>query len=365
MIEIKNLTKKYRGKTAIDKISFNAKDGRITGFVGENGAGKSTTLNILMNIVHQNSGAALIDGKQYRQYKVPPHKAGCVLDYKVGLPNLRAIDFLKSVAMVYKIKKSKIRQVLREAGIEEAAKKPIRAFSLGMNQRLTIALALMFDPEMLILDEPFNGIDPKGIIWLKELFLRYKQQGKSVLLSSHQLSDVAQICDEVVLISHGKIVAQGTVESIIGKSNTRSVIVESPDIQILAKLLTAATTPFGASDATASSDLVGIDVQIKALGENRIEVGGLSQQQIGDIAFDNHIRLYELSMPQNAFDSAYLNLTSGQRGGTGGSSDYTGGGSNTSGYTDGNNANASGYTNGTDTAFSASTNSASSTKEDR
>jgi ABC-2 type transport system ATP-binding protein len=292
MVEVRNLTKKYSQNYAINDISFICESGKITGFVGENGAGKSTTINILLNIVRQNSGAALIDGKQYKEYNTPAKKVGSALDYKVGLPNLTAKDYLLSIAKVYKIKKEKVIETLDSVGLGQAHNKKIKKFSLGMNQRLTIATAILTDPDTLILDEPFNGIDPKGIRWLKELLLDYKRQGKTVLLSSHQLADVAQICDKVVIISKGKIVKAGDVNTIISSSAENLVInVSSPDINKLSDLL-----------------VNNQNVTVENIGENSISVSGLSMDQISDIAFKNNVKLSELSKSSDAFEKTYLDL---------------------------------------------------------
>jgi ABC-2 type transport system ATP-binding protein len=253
MIKIKNLTKKYGSKYALKNVSFNVLPGQITGFIGENGAGKSTTLNILLNITHPTSGSATIDNKLYKKYPLPIKKVGAVLDYKTGLAHLKAYDHLLSIAKIYGLDKSKVDSALEKVALTKEKNKRIGKFSLGMGQRLTIAQALLFDPEILILDEPFNGIDPRGIIMLKELLLKYKAEGKTVFLSSHQLSDVAQICDKVVVITEGKIVADDTVDNIVKNSKRKFSLAANEFENAYLDLIAESDESLGQTGASESS----------------------------------------------------------------------------------------------------------------
>lgn len=214
-IEIKNLTKKIKGKDILKNISFTAKEGRITAFLGPNGAGKSSTLRILLGLDKADAGIALIDGNVYTNFKNPLLKVGVSFD-GVGAPDERTVfQHLKIIAASNGINYSKIKEVAKITGIEHKLKSCIGTLSLGEGQRLGIATALLGDPQFLIFDEPTNGLDPQGIRWFREFIKSMAQDGKTVLLSSHILSEVEVITDDVVIINRGEILIKGSLKEVL------------------------------------------------------------------------------------------------------------------------------------------------------
>lgn len=216
MIEIRSLTKRYGRTTAVEDVSFTARPGRVTGFLGPNGAGKSTTLRILMGLDRATSGAALIDGRRYATISQPLRSVGAMLDGAAPLPERRGIDHLRWVAQSNRIPSTRIAEVLDLVGMAYAARTRIRKYSLGMKQRLGLAAALLGEPDALVLDEPVNGLDPDGIRTVRRFLRSYADAGKTVLLSSHLMGEIAQTADDVVIINRGQIIAAGDLDSVIG-----------------------------------------------------------------------------------------------------------------------------------------------------
>ncbi|WP_432981404.1 ABC transporter ATP-binding protein [Dactylosporangium sp. CA-233914] len=214
MIEISGLTKRYGAKLAVDEVTFGVHPGRVTGFLGPNGAGKSTTLRMLLGLDHPTSGTALIDGKRYRDLRFPLRTVGALLDGAGPVPERRAVDHLTWIAQSNRISRRRVREVLDLVGLVDAAKKQVKKYSLGMAQRLGIAAALLGDPEILVLDEPVNGLDPEGIRWVRGFLRQYAASGRTVLLSSHLMAEMADTADDLVVIARGRIVAQGTLKEI-------------------------------------------------------------------------------------------------------------------------------------------------------
>ena len=215
MIEIIDVTKKYGGRTAVDRVSFTAKAGRVTGFLGPNGAGKSTTLRILLGLDRPASGTALIDGKSYTALAQPLRTVGAMLDGASAIPERRGIDHLRWIAQSNRIPARRIGEVLEQVGLSEAATRRVRKYSLGMRQRLGLAAALLGEPRFLVLDEPVNGLDPEGIRTIRAFLRRYADAGNTVLLSSHLMGETAQTVDDIVIINKGRIIADGALEQII------------------------------------------------------------------------------------------------------------------------------------------------------
>lgn len=214
MIEIAGLGKRYGAKTAIDDVTFAVRPGRVTGFLGPNGAGKSTTLRVLLGLDHPDRGAALIGGRRYRELRHPLRTVGALLDGAGPVPERRAVDHLVWIAQSNRIPRRRVWEVLELAGLGGAAKRRVREYSLGMRQRLGIAAALLGDPEVLVLDEPVNGLDPDGIRWVRGLLREYADSGRTVLLSSHLMAETAGTADDVVVIAGGRIVAQGPLAEV-------------------------------------------------------------------------------------------------------------------------------------------------------
>jgi len=214
MIEVSGMIKRYGAKLAVDEITFTAHPGRVTGFLGSNGAGKSTTLRVLLGLDHPTSGTALINGKRYRDLRFPLRTVGALLDGAGPVPERRAVDHLTWIAQSNRISRRRVREVLELVGLADVAKKQVKKYSLGMTQRLGIAAALLGDPEILVLDEPVNGLDPGGIRWVRDLLRQYAASGLTVLCSSHLMAEMAEITDDAVVIARGRIVAQGTLKEI-------------------------------------------------------------------------------------------------------------------------------------------------------
>lgn len=214
MIEIIGVTKKYGPKTAVDDVSFTARPGRVTGFLGPNGAGKSSTLRILLGLDRPTSGEALIDGKPYATLQEPLRTVGAMIDGASAVPERRGIDHLKWIAQSNRIPNRRIGEVLETVGLTDAARVRVKKYSLGMKQRLGLAAALLGEPRILVLDEPVNGLDPEGIRTVRTFLRRYADQGNTVLLSSHLMSETAETVDDIVIINKARIIATGTLDEI-------------------------------------------------------------------------------------------------------------------------------------------------------
>jgi ABC-2 type transport system ATP-binding protein len=214
MIEVTHLTKRYGAKTAVDDIGFTASPGRVTGFLGPNGAGKSTTLRILLGLAAATSGTALIGGRRYRDLNHPLRTVGALVEGAGPVPERRAVSHLNWVAQSNRIPRARVREVLDQLGLAQSARQRVKKYSLGMAQRLGMAAALLGDPEILVLDEPVNGLDPEGIRWVRHLLRDYAASGRTVLLSSHLMTEMADIADDVVIINHGRIVAHGSLAEV-------------------------------------------------------------------------------------------------------------------------------------------------------
>lgn len=214
MIEIIGVTKKYGPKTAVDDVSFTARPGRVTGFLGPNGAGKSSTLRILLGLDRPTSGEALIDGRPYATLQEPLRTVGAMIDGASAVPERRGIDHLKWIAQSNRIPNRRIGEVLETVGLTDAARVRVKKYSLGMKQRLGLAAALLGEPRILVLDEPVNGLDPEGIRTVRTFLRRYADQGNTVLLSSHLMSETAETVDDIVIINKARIIATGTLDEI-------------------------------------------------------------------------------------------------------------------------------------------------------
>jgi ABC-2 type transport system ATP-binding protein len=214
MIEIIQLSKRYGSKVAVDDVCFTARPGRVTGFLGPNGSGKSTTLRVLLGLDAATSGTALINGKWYREFRRPLHTVGALVDGAGPVPERRAVDHLSWIARSNRIPLGRVQEVLDLTGLADAAKSRVKTYSLGMGQRLGIAAALLGSPEILVLDEPANGLDPDGIRWLRRLLREHAESGGTVLVSSHLMAETAETADDVVIIDHGRIITYGPLAEV-------------------------------------------------------------------------------------------------------------------------------------------------------
>jgi ABC-2 type transport system ATP-binding protein len=288
MIEVRDLRKRYRRATAVDGLSFQVRSGSITGFLGPNGAGKTTTLRILLGLVHPTSGAATVDGRPYRNLPDPVRRVGAVLEATNFHPKRTGRSYLRVQAIAAGISDSKVNQLLAFVGLESVAGRRVGAYSLGMRQRLSVAAALLGDPDLLILDEPANGLDPEGIRWLREFLVGFAREGRTVFISSHVLAEMEQFADEVVIIHHGKLVAQESVGALRART-VGATLVRSPQSERLAAALAHAGL-----DASLDGDLLGTSAP---------------PERVGEIAAAEAIVLHELTRESASLEDVFLELT--------------------------------------------------------
>ncbi len=300
MIEARNLAKSYAGKAAVSGLSFDVRPGTVTGFLGPNGAGKSTTMRLMLGL-DKGTGTCTFDGKPFTAYPHPMREVGALLEAKPFHPTRTARNHLRMLATSNRITDARVDEVLGLVGLADVAGKKPSTFSLGMGQRLGLAAALLGDPHTLILDEPANGLDPQGIHWLRELLKALANEGRSVFVSSHLLSEMALMADELVVIGRGRMIANGPVADFTKLSVRNHVQVRTPQARELASLIGARLAGVGS-------------VQVTAEGE--LTIAGLEAQEVGDLAFDNQIRLHELSTHRATLEEAFLEMT-------GASAEYT------------------------------------------
>jgi ABC-2 type transport system ATP-binding protein len=304
MIEVKDLVKRYGDTTAVDHLSFTVEPGHITGFLGPNGAGKSTTMRLILGLDRPSSGSALIDGKPYRDLPDPLRYVGALLEAKAVHPGRTAFNHLLYLAQTQGVPRSRIMEVLELVGLTEVAKKRTKGFSLGMGQRLGIAAALLGDPRLLILDEPVNGLDPEGILWIRNLLKQLAAEGRTVFVSSHLMNEMAVTADHVVVIGRGKLIADTSMTEFIARysDNGNVVLVRSPQAEQLAEALRGS----GAADSDAGSG-----IKITTQADGALLVNGIDAPAIGEAAAARGIVLHELSPQRGSLEEAFMELTKG------------------------------------------------------
>lgn len=296
MIEATNLTKRYGAKTAVNDISFSLQPGQVIGFLGPNGAGKSTTMRMLMGLDRPTSGSITVMGKPYAEHRNPLSVAGALLDAKGVHPGRSARSHLRALAATHGISDTRVNKVLELTGIESVAHKRIGGFSLGMGQRLGIATALLGDPQVLVLDEPVNGLDPDGVLWVREFVRAFAAEGRTVLLSSHLMSEMAQTADHVLVLGRGSLIADAPIAQLIAAGGgQRTVRVSSPQSIKLGELLRAR-----GARSTQQSDC------------DELLLDGITAAEVGEIAAANGIVLHALSTDAASLEEAYLELTRGE-----------------------------------------------------
>jgi ABC-2 type transport system ATP-binding protein len=293
VIEVAGLRKRYRKATAVDGLSFRVADGRITGFLGPNGAGKTTTLRILLGLVRPTAGRATIEGKGYRELVDPIRRVGAVLEASNYHPKRSGRSHLRVLCTAAGLPWSRADELLEFVGIADAAGRAVGGYSLGMRQRLSVAGALLGDPQLLVLDEPANGLDPEGIRWLRDFLRSFAAGGKTVFISSHVLAEIEQIADEVVIIHRGRLVAHENVVELRAKA-VGATRVRSPDADGLRQALARE----------------GIDAQADG---DRVSTSAPAAR-VGEIAAANGIVLHELTAEAPSLEEAFLELTSGETG---------------------------------------------------
>ncbi|TDD40399.1 ATP-binding cassette domain-containing protein [Nonomuraea terrae] len=290
MIEVRELTKRYGSTLALDRLSFQARPGRVTGFLGPNGAGKSTTLRVIVGLHHATSGVALVNGRRYADISRPLHAVGALLDTGAVHPGRTAFDQLACLARSHRIGSARITTLLEQVGLRDVAHKRVGGFSLGMRQRLGIAAALLGDPGVVLLDEPVNGLDAEGIRWVRDLMRTLASQGRTVLLSSHVMSEMALIADHVLIIGRGRLIAETSMEG-LARRFRRDVLVRSPRRHELGRILRAA----------------GASVAFEPQGA--LAVTGADPATIGDLAAGHHIPIHELTPRGATLEDIYLDMT--------------------------------------------------------
>lgn len=289
-IEVRSLSKRYGSKLAVDDVSFEVPAGRVTGFLGPNGAGKSTTMRVIVGLDRPSSGEALIDGRKYAQLRLPLHHVGALLDAKSAHRSRNAVNHLRSVAVTHGIGRARVNEVIDLAGLGSVARKRVGGFSLGMSQRLGIAVALLGDPGTLILDEPVNGLDPDGVTWMRELLRGLAADGRTVFLSSHLLSELALVASHVIVIGRGRILADTSVDAL---TQGRRVRVRTVALVELRTLLARAGATF------------------TVRGDDTMDVGELEATEIARIAAENNIVLFEVTPLGRTLEEAYIEITRG------------------------------------------------------
>jgi len=290
VIQIDHLSKRFGPTVAVADLSFEVEAGSVTGFLGPNGAGKTTTLRTLLGLVRPTSGQATIHGRPYRELSHPIAQVGALLEASSFHPGRTAHDHLRILAEAGRVPQAKVGQVLELVGLADAGKRKVKGFSMGMRQRLGLAGALLGDPEVLVLDEPANGLDPEGIRWLREFLRHLADQGRTVLISSHLLAEVSQTVDRVVIINHGRLVTSGTVEELLGRDEV-VVRARSPQAGLLLDVLVAAGK---AAERTA---------------EDTIMVKGGTSADVGELAARAGVVLHELGAERSTLEQIFFELT--------------------------------------------------------
>ncbi|MFD5537652.1 ABC transporter ATP-binding protein [Streptomyces sp. NPDC127079] len=296
MIEVSELTKRYGSRTAVDHLSFTVRPGRVTGFLGPNGAGKSTTLRLILGLDAPTTGTATVSGVPFRSHPRGLRHVGALLDAGQVHGGRSAAAHLSALARSNGIPRRRVGEALHEVGLAEAANRRISGFSLGMKQRLGIATALLGDPPVLMFDEPVNGMDPEGVLWVRRLFRRLAAEGRTVFLSSHLMSELENTADQLVVIGRGRLIAAESVRDFAARGAPGGVVVGTPRAAELAAVLTAAgasVTPEGAA------------------GAGKLAVTGLPADRVGALAFENGIPLNELNTRAASLEAAFMELTAG------------------------------------------------------
>jgi len=291
MIEARGLTKRYGDTLAVDDLSFRVEPGKITGFLGPNGAGKTTTMRLILSLDHPTTGTVTVNGQPFERLAYPMREVGALLDAKAVHGGRSAYNHLLCLAETNNLPRRRVDEALALVGLNEVARKRSKGFSLGMGQRLGIAAALLGDPAILMFDEPVNGLDPEGILWIRNLMKALAAEGRTVFVSSHLMSEMEHTADHLLVIGRGRLISDCTVAEFIAANSRQSVRVRTPEPAALARVVTAA------------GGLVRED------GDGLMTVQGLGVSQVGDLAFENSVRLHELAPAQASLEQAFMELT--------------------------------------------------------
>ncbi len=292
MIEVEHVTKRYGDKVAVQDLSFAVRPGLVTGFLGPNGAGKSTTMRVILGLDKPTAGSARVNGSTYRDFPAPLHEVGAMLEARAIHTGRSAYNHLLALAQTHGIGRRRVAEMIELVGLTEVARKRAGGFSLGMGQRLGIAAALLGDPGTLILDEPANGLDPEGILWIRNLLKRLASEGRTVFLSSHLMAEISQTAEHLIVIGRGRLIADTSMSEIVAEaSEGGAVIVRTPQAEELRGLLVA-------EKATVRCPEPGL-----------LEVHGLTSPEVGTIAARERIVLHELVPQKASLEEAFMRLT--------------------------------------------------------
>jgi len=292
MIEARGLTKRYGDKTAVDGVDFTVQPGAVTGFLGPNGAGKSTTMRMIIGLDAPTAGTVTVNGRRYAQHSAPLHEVGALLEAKSIHPGRSAFNHLMALAYTNGISRARVSEVIELTGLQSVAGKRAGAFSLGMGQRLGIAAALLGDPQTVMLDEPVNGLDPEGVLWIRNLLTGLAAEGRTVFVSSHLMSEMALVADHLIVVGRGRVLADTTVQQLVREVGGDTVVVASAD------------------PARLRSVLAGPGVEVTGRpGSEQLSVAGLSAREIGIKAAENGIALFELTAKAVSLEEAFMELT--------------------------------------------------------
>jgi ABC-2 type transport system ATP-binding protein len=291
MIEAVGLTKRYGPKTAVQDLSFTVRPGIVTGFLGPNGAGKSTTMRMLVGLDTPTEGRATVNGRRYAEHTAPLREVGAMLEARAVHTGRSAFNHLAALAATHGIPRRRVEEVVDLVGLREVARRRAGGFSLGMGQRLGIASALLGDPATLILDEPVNGLDPEGILWIRNLLKSLAAEGRTVLVSSHLMSEMALTAEHLIVIGKGRLIADTSVAEFTAQASSGAVLVRTPDAERLTRVL---------------GDQPGVVVTTE---EDRLEVTGTDSERIGRLAAEHGVVLFELTPHQASLEEAFMELT--------------------------------------------------------
>jgi ABC-2 type transport system ATP-binding protein len=294
VIEVRDLTKTFGATTAVDHVGFTVRPGIVTGFLGPNGAGKSTTMRMIVGLDRPSAGTATVDGVAYRDLRDPLRRVGILLDAKAVHTGRSARDHLRAIGATHGIGAKRVDEVIALTGLESVAKRRVGGFSLGMGQRLGIAAALLGDPDNLILDEPVNGLDPEGVVWVRTLARHLASEGRTVFLSSHLMSEMAQTADHLIVLGRGRVIADAPTSEIVARSTGGAVTVRTPQAAALEPALAAE----GATVSPAQ--------------DGSLLVTGLAAPRIGELAAAGGVVLHELTPVAGSLEQAYMELTQGE-----------------------------------------------------
>jgi ABC-2 type transport system ATP-binding protein len=294
VIEARNLTKRYGDKTAVSDLSFTVEPGVVTGFLGPNGSGKSTTMRLILGLDAPDAGTVTVNGKRYAEYPAPLHEVGALLEARSIHTGRSAYNHLRALAQTHGIPRHRVDELIEIVGLESVARKRAGQFSLGMGQRLGIAAALIGDPDVVILDEPVNGLDPDGIRWMRDLMKSLAAMGRTVFLSSHLMTEMSMTADHLIVIGRGRLIADASVDDFLRRHSKNVVRVRSPHADQL-------VSEFSQGSGSVTS-----------LGRGVLEVHGLPAQQIGELAAAKGYILHELTPQQVTLEEAFMDITQGE-----------------------------------------------------